>query len=112
WKFGEGRVVVFTSDANGRWSLPWLRWNRFASFWTELVENVKSQAVDKKSAVDFDLRYTVVGKSLVIDLAIFDPRLDTQAPPQVQARVEEPGKEIKQLVFNQQRKGRFEASID
>lgn len=112
WQFGEGRVIAFTSDANGRWSLPWLRWDGFVRFWTDIVNQLKTRASDKRTAVDFDLRYSLVGRSLVFDLAVFDKKLETELPPVIKAKVEEPGKEVKEVQFSGYRKGRFAATLD
>lgn len=37
WSYGKGRVVAFTSDANGRWSAPWVAWGRYGRFWDRAV---------------------------------------------------------------------------
>ena len=39
-RYGEGRIAVFTSDLEGRWSSAWLRWDRFGVFWTQLARSV------------------------------------------------------------------------
>lgn len=112
WQFGNGRVIVYTSDASGRWSLPWLRWESFSRFWTEIINKAKKKNLEKDGQLDFDLRYSVVGKSIIADLVVFDDRLQVQAPPEVKAKVEEPAKEVRNIVFEQVRKGRFNGQID
>jgi uncharacterized membrane protein len=37
WRFGLGKTVAFTSDAKGRWSDAWLRWDGYAPFWAGVV---------------------------------------------------------------------------
>jgi uncharacterized membrane protein len=37
WSYGQGRAVAFTSDANGRWSAPWVTWEFFSQFWAQVV---------------------------------------------------------------------------
>jgi len=37
WSYGRGKAVAFTSDANGRWSAPWVSWDGFAKFWEQAV---------------------------------------------------------------------------
>lgn len=37
WSYGRGRAVAFTSDANGRWSAPWIDWGRYGQFWEQTV---------------------------------------------------------------------------
>ena len=38
WSYGQGKTVAFTSDANGRWSAPWITWNLFSQFWAQVVD--------------------------------------------------------------------------
>ena len=37
WSYGKGRAVAFTSDANGRWSAPWIAWGRYGRFWDRAI---------------------------------------------------------------------------
>lgn len=37
WSYGRGRAAAFTSDANGRWSAPWVGWDRYSQFWNQTV---------------------------------------------------------------------------
>lgn len=37
WTYGQGKAVAFTSDANGRWSAPWVSWEGFSKFWSQAV---------------------------------------------------------------------------
>ena len=112
WRFGNGKVIAFTSDANGRWSAPWSQWNGFSTFWTQLIESIKDESGAKSGDVDFDLRYSVNRKALVFDLAIFDEKLRTEQPPRIIAEVQEPGGEVRQLSFRATKRGRFEARIE
>jgi Ca-activated chloride channel homolog len=36
WAVGLGQVVAFTSDAH-RWATPWLEWDGYRRFWTQVV---------------------------------------------------------------------------
>ena len=112
WRFGNGKVVAFTSDANGRWSALWSQWEGFSTFWTQLIESIKDESGAKSGDVDFDLRYSVNRKALVFDLAIFDEKLRTEQPPRIVAEVQEPGGELRQLTFRATKRGRFEARIE
>ncbi len=112
WSYGAGRVIAFTSDANGRWSLPWIRWSDFTVFWGQIIEGIKDRSGSKSGEVDFDLRYSVERKNVVFDLAVYDEKLRTESAPRISADVIEPGGERRQLVFQTTRKGRFEARIE
>jgi uncharacterized membrane protein len=72
WKVDKGRVVSFTSDANGRWSSLWMQWRSINEFWSEIVESTIEQSGGARSNVDFDLRSWVEGGELVVDLSLFD----------------------------------------
>ncbi len=39
WQYGQGRTMVFTSDAQSRWAAAWLRWPDFGPFWGRLVRH-------------------------------------------------------------------------
>ncbi|MCB0322197.1 MAG: VWA domain-containing protein [Bdellovibrionales bacterium] len=112
WKYKLGRVIAYTSDANGRWSIPWLRWPKFPEFWGDVTEAIKDRSGTRTNEVDFDLRYRVNRGAVLLDLAIFDERLRSQSSPQITAQVLEPGGEPKQIAFRVVKKGRFEAAIE
>ncbi|MBI3882372.1 MAG: VWA domain-containing protein [Verrucomicrobia bacterium] len=38
WQYGLGRAVAFTSDAKAKWAQPWLGWDRYRQFWTQIVQ--------------------------------------------------------------------------
>lgn len=37
WQYGLGRAVVFTADPDSLATLSWIRWDRYAEFWSQLV---------------------------------------------------------------------------
>ncbi|WP_432402886.1 VWA domain-containing protein [Wukongibacter sp. M2B1] len=37
WRYGLGKVLVWTSDLNGRWSTHWIKWDGFYSQWSGLI---------------------------------------------------------------------------
>jgi len=37
WQYGRGRAVAVTTDADGRWSDRWLRWNQWSRLWSEIA---------------------------------------------------------------------------
>jgi Ca-activated chloride channel family protein len=37
WRYGLGKVVVYASDANARWSSKWINWEMFNKFWSQVV---------------------------------------------------------------------------
>lgn len=111
WKYGQGTVIAFTSDANGRWSAPWLEWENFVRFWTEVIDRAKGGSEEKQHDVDFDLRYSVSGRNLILDLALFDPALTASAAPDVKVQVVAPGGAAESLALTPTAPGRFQAAI-
>ena len=37
WQYGLGRAVVFAADPDSLATLSWIRWNRYAEFWSQVV---------------------------------------------------------------------------
>ncbi|MCP4264666.1 MAG: VWA domain-containing protein [Candidatus Brocadiaceae bacterium] len=37
WRYGLGKVVIYASDANARWSSKWINWSMFNKFWSQVV---------------------------------------------------------------------------
>ncbi len=37
WRYGLGKVVVYTSDAEARWSSQWINWSMYNKFWSQAV---------------------------------------------------------------------------
>lgn len=72
WTVDKGKVISFTSDANGRWSSLWMQWRSINEFWSDIVESTIAQPSGARSNVDFDLRSWVEGGELVVDLSVFD----------------------------------------
>jgi uncharacterized membrane protein len=72
WNVDKGKVVSFTSDANGRWSSLWMQWRSINEFWSDIVESTIAQSGGARSNVDFELRSWVEGGEVVVDLALFD----------------------------------------
>ncbi len=106
WKYGRGRSIAFTSDANGRWSSGWVPWPKFANFWNDLVDTVR-QANDQANALRFDLRYSVERDSLVLDLSVFAERPLGAA----RAQLTLPNGETKDVSFSSISPGRYRTTI-
>ncbi len=37
WEFGRGRAVAVTTDADGRWSDRWVRWEQWSRLWSDVL---------------------------------------------------------------------------
>lgn len=47
WQYGLGKVIVWTSDLNGRWSNSWIEWDSFQTKWSSLISSVISDKSHK-----------------------------------------------------------------
>lgn len=107
WRVGSGRSIAFTSDANGRWSAPWIRWAGIEEFWSDIVESAQTKPLGKPSSTQFDLRTWVEGSDVVIDLSLFD---ESQGGA-VTASVTTPSGEIRTVSFAPKQKGSYQARL-
>jgi uncharacterized membrane protein len=107
WPVEKGRVVAFTSDSNGRWTAPWIRWESINEFWSDLVESVIPKAGKARSNVDFELRSWVDGADNVIDLSLFQDVGD--AP--ISAAVTTPNGTTIPLSFSKLSSGHYQARV-
>ncbi len=37
WRYGLGKVVAYTPDAEARWSSQWINWNMYNKFWSQTI---------------------------------------------------------------------------
>lgn len=107
WKVGAGKVIAFTSDANGRWSAPWMRWDQVQELWSDVVQAAQPPNVAKSATPQFDLRTWVEGGSLVMDLALFD---EPGAGP-VTASLKTPQGDTRQISFSPKQRGHYRAAL-
>ena len=107
WSLGKGHVVSFSSDASGRWSNYWLRWPEFANFWGEIINSIKNEEQENKKAIDFDLRYSVQGRTILLDLAVFD-----EISGSLSANVQTPLGIAQAVVLKQDKPGRYHGVIN
>jgi uncharacterized membrane protein len=108
WKVGEGRSIAFTSDANGRWSSQWLRWDQIRTFWSDLVDSARPKKIGKESAIPFDIRSWVEGGEVVIDLTLFEDIGSSS----VSAKIITPGGATRSVSFTPVRRGHYQARLD
>lgn len=46
WRYGNGQVMVFTSDSGRRWLAPWSGSHLFNQFWSQVVRSIMKGRVD------------------------------------------------------------------
>jgi hypothetical protein len=108
WQVGKGRSIAFTSDANGRWSSDWLRWEQVQEFWSDIMESAQvREGAKRQSQLQFDLRSWVEGSDVVIDVALFE---DVAGKP-VRAVLDTPRGESKAVDLAPIRPGHYQARV-
>lgn len=107
WRVGSGRSIAFTSDANGRWSAPWIRWAGIEEFWSDIVEAAQTKPLEKPSSTQFDLRTWVEGGDVVIDLSLFD---ESQGGAVV-GSLTTPSGETRTVSFAPKQRGHYQARL-
>ncbi|MBF6567900.1 MAG: VWA domain-containing protein [Candidatus Binataceae bacterium] len=90
WQYGLGRAAVFTADPDALTTIGWIRWNRYAEFWSQLVswtmrqggagpfdlrvidaaEGLKLEAVKADAEPVAGLYCRIAGKDLVLDVSM------------------------------------------
>lgn len=68
WQAGIGTSVAWTSDATARWSQQWITWDRYATFWSDVVKSTFPTATSPGFGVDA----TVTAGRLDIDVGSAD----------------------------------------
>ena len=106
WRYGDGKVMAYTSDANGRWSSEWITWARYTQFWTDLIESIKASEFDL-AEIDFDLRHQLKGNELLLDLAIYAENY-TQA---ILANVNYPDGSRKEIALQSSKPGKYQGKV-
>ncbi len=71
WLVGQGRVAVFTSDADRRWSPDWVRWPDFERAWGELLRMSMRPRASEELFVRVEPRGS--GRELVLEGALEAP---------------------------------------
>jgi len=107
WSVGKGRVLAFTSDANGRWSAPWMRWERIQEFWSDLLESSRIRRATKDATIPFELRSWVEGEEVIIDLSLFEE----PGTADIKGTILSPAGDTSTVVFSQMRRGHFQARM-
>ena len=64
WRYGLGKVVVYASDANARWSSKWINWSMFNKFWSQVVR----WSMRDLSKVNYDLKVKADDSKIVLQI--------------------------------------------
>jgi Mg-chelatase subunit ChlD len=103
WRFGLGRVAVFTADVGSRWSTGLRAWNGFAPLWTQTTRWLSRQATNDVftlHAVETD-----AGARLLVEAIRGDGRARALQDPRVTIRT--PSGATQELFLQAREPGRF-----
>lgn len=107
WQYGQGNVIAFTSDANGRWSRDWIGWSKYHQFWNDMLNSVRSEGDSGGEKIPFDMRHFVENSRLVIEYALYAEELAGSFAAQIKM----PSGEVRNIAFKQVSAGRFRAEL-
>jgi Mg-chelatase subunit ChlD/uncharacterized membrane protein len=65
WQAGLGRAVAWTSDATARWSSGWVGWERYSTFWADVVRSTFPADTDPR----FSLQASATSTGLTVTLS-------------------------------------------
>jgi Ca-activated chloride channel homolog len=108
WKYGQGRALAFTSDANGRWSANWAEWPRYTVFWSDLLDSARGGKEAQEETLRYDLRQFVEHGSLMLDLSVYNEIGNVP----VSASVLLPDSSTRELEFVSLAKGHYQAALE
>ena len=107
WRYGAGKAMAITTDANGRWSSEWIRENVFGQVWDRLLGWLSPQ-VTTVPKVDVALGYS--DGRLRLRLTDYDET--SPATHMVSATVTRPDGSTGELVLSEETLGEMTASFD
>ncbi|MDC0358561.1 VWA domain-containing protein [Oligoflexia bacterium] len=108
WPYGKGKTLAFTSDANGRWSSYWIKWEKFRSFWVDLVDAMRPESEALRDDIKFELRYFVEHGTLTLDLAVYSESVSGS----LEALVKLPDGSEKTIDFTGLSRGHYQAAVE
>lgn len=106
WQLEKGKVVAFTSDANGRWSSFWAKWPKFNAFWGEVINSLQAKDQKKNSSISFGVRHFTEYGTLVIE-----PTIYTAGVYDLQGSITFPDGKEHTLAFQTAAAGRFQTTL-
>ena len=107
WQYGLGRVVAWTSDAQGLWTANWLQWRDAAHWWANLV-TWTLPSPDSQLIVNGDIANG--SGRVVVDLPP-GTSLNTSSQQQVQARIVAPDLSQQAITLQPTAPGRWEGNF-
>ena len=106
WTYGRGKAVAFTSDANGRWSAPWINWEGFSQLWSRAVRWCLPKVARKEIHFSVELGHNEDG--LVVDVFSYGPSEEGKT---ASAKISGPGTSNKTLLLERLAPGHYQGMM-
>lgn len=109
WRVGLGWSLAWTSDLKNRWAVEWVRWPRWAAFWTQLVREHMRQHLRN----ELELRAEMVGgvAHVVVDAVSERDRFDNGLVSELSVRAAGRRDQGRTVPLRQVAPGRYEAEV-
>ena len=116
WSYGQGRAAAFTSDANGRWSAPWVGWDRYSQFWNQTVRwSFAREEGDERNgqhASPFSVEVGHNETGLLIEAFFYGTKEAAQADATLTATLTAPDGMTTRLLFERLAPGHYQGKYD
>lgn len=106
WTYGRGKAVAFTSDANGRWSAPWISWEGFSKLWAQAVEWSMPEVKRQETHFSVELGHNEEG--LVVDVFSYGTSEEGRT---ASAHINRPGKNDSVLPLERLAPGHYQGTL-
>ena len=116
WSYGRGRAAAFTSDANGRWSAPWVGWDRYSQFWNQTVRwSFAREEQDEENgqhASPFSIEVGHNETGLLVEAFFYGTQESAQADATLTATLTTPDGLTTRLPFERLAPGHYQGQYD
>lgn len=106
WTYGQGKAVAFTSDANGRWSAPWVSWEGFSKLWSQAVRWCMPEVKRKETHFSVDLGHNENG--LIVDVFSYGAKEEGRT---ASAQINGPGDTAETLPLERLAPGHYQGEL-
>lgn len=116
WSYGQGRAAAFTSDANGRWSEPWVGWDRYSQFWNQTVRwsfaREEGDGRNGQHASPFSIEVGHNETGLLVEAFFYGTKESAQADATLTATLTAPDGTTTRLLFEHLAPGHYQGKYD
>ncbi|MBT5927192.1 MAG: VWA domain-containing protein [Verrucomicrobia bacterium] len=107
WQYGLGRSAAFTSDARPKWANPWMAWDQYRQFWTQIAR----WSLRRVENSDFTTEVTVDKGVGSISVEAIDEEGQFRNFLDLRAKVVSPTGESQDVRLEQTSPGRYEVKF-